>query len=261
MNNLSGYKVVFIGAGNLATQLSLAFQQSGCSILQVYSKTEVSASALGKKLKVPYTTSLSDINLEADFYIISVKDYAIAECIRYLQHINGLLVHTAGSVPISVFSGFTSRAGVLYPLQTFSKNRMVCFQEIPFFIEAFEKEDEKKLCQLVSLVSGNINIMSSEKRKYLHLAAVFACNFTNHMYNLSSQILEEQGVIFDYLQPLIKETAAKVQEISPDNAQTGPAVRYDKSIIDKHLELLSDDKKEIYELISRSICKTANRSR
>jgi len=249
------YKIVFIGAGNVATHLSLALQQSGHSILQIYSRTESSASALGEKLQVPYSTSLSEINPDADVYIFSVKDSVIADCAKEIPAVKGIFVHTAGSVPLSVFDGFTNRAGVLYPLQTFSKNRKISFAEIPFFIEAYNKEDEDLLCDLAHLISKNVNVLSSEKRKYLHLSAVFACNFVNHIYDLSSQILEEQNLSFDYLLPLIKETAAKVEEITPREAQTGPAVRYDKPIIQKHIELLTDEnKKKIYEMLSQSIC-------
>jgi len=253
------YKIVFIGAGNVATHLSLALQQSGCSILQIYSRTEASASVLGEKLQVPYSTSLSEINPDADVYIFSVKDSVIVDCVKEMPAVKGIFVHTAGSVPLSVFDGFTNRAGVLYPLQTFSKNRKVSFAEVPFFIEASNREDEDLLCNLAHLISKNATVLSSEKRKYLHLSAVFACNFVNHIYDLASQVLEEQNLSFDYLLPLIKETAAKVEEITPREAQTGPAVRYDKPIIQRHIELLTDEnKKKIYEMLSQSICSFKN---
>ena len=249
------YKIVFIGAGNVATHLSLALQQNGCSILQVYSKTELSASVLGKMLQVPYSTSLSEINPDADIYIFSVKDSVLVDCISKMPKVKGILVHTAGSIPLSVFDGFTHRAGVLYPLQTFSKSRKVLFTEIPIFIEAFNKKDEDLLSELANLISKNVSILSSEKRKYLHLSAIFACNFVNHLYDLASQVLEEQNLSFDILLPLIKETAAKVCEMTPREAQTGPAVRYDNLIIQQHIELLTDEnKKKIYEMLSQSIC-------
>jgi predicted short-subunit dehydrogenase-like oxidoreductase (DUF2520 family) len=256
VNQKPKYKIVFIGAGNVATHLSLALQQSGCSILQIYSKTELSASVLGEKLQVPYSTSLSEIDVNADIYIFSVKDSVLIDCIKKMPDVKGVFVHTAGSVPLSVFDGFTNRAGVFYPLQTFSKNRKLSFAEIPIFIEAFNEEDENLLCELAHLISKNVNILSSEKRKYLHLSAVFACNFVNHIYDLSSQILEEQNLPFDYLLPLIKETASKIEEMTPHEAQTGPAIRYDKPTIEKHLSLLMNEKnKKLYEMLSESICK------
>ncbi|MCL2651277.1 MAG: DUF2520 domain-containing protein [Candidatus Azobacteroides sp.] len=247
--------MVFIGAGNVATHLSLALQQSGCSILQVYSKTELSASVLGEKLQVPYSTSLSEINPDADVYIFSVKDSVLIDCIKEMPVVKGIFIHTAGSVPLSIFDGFTNRAGVFYPLQTFSKNRKVSFSGVPIFIETFNKEDEDLLSELANLISKNVSVLSSEKREYLHLSAVFACNFVNHIYDLASQILKEQNLPFDILLPLIKETAAKVCEMTPREAQTGPAVRHDKLIIQQHIELLTDEnKKKIYEMLSQSIC-------
>ncbi len=248
------YKIVFIGAGNVATHLSLALQQSGCSILQVYSKTELSASTLGEKLKVPYSTSLSEIDINADVYIFSIKDSVLIDCVNKMPVIKGLFVHTAGSIPLSIFEGFTKRFGVLYPLQTFSKNRKISFEKIPVFIEASNKSDEYLLKELANLVSRNVNVLSSEKRKYLHLSAVFACNFTNHMYDLAAQILEEQGISFDYLLPLIKETALKAEELTPREAQTGPAVRHDNSVIQRHLDLLTNENiKKIYKILSQNI--------
>jgi predicted short-subunit dehydrogenase-like oxidoreductase (DUF2520 family) len=248
------YKIVFIGAGNIATHLSFALQQSGCSILQVYSKTELSASILGKKLQVPYSTSFSDIDVNADVYIFSVKDSVLEDCIKEMPAVKGICIHTAGSVPLSVFNGYTNRAGVLYPLQTFSKNRKISFDEIPIFIETSNIKDEDLLYELSYLISKNVTVLSSDKRKYLHLSAVFACNFVNHIYELVSQVLEEQNLFFDYLLPLIKETAAKIEEMSPHEAQTGPAVRCDNSTIQRHIELLTDEnKKKIYEMLSQSI--------
>ena len=248
-------KIVLIGAGNVATHLSLALQQSGCSILQVYSKTELSASVLGRKLRVPYSTSFAEIDVHADVYIFSVKDSVLIDCIKKMPTVKGIFVHTAGSVPLSVFDGFTNRAGAFYPLQTFSKNRKISFTEIPIFIEASNKEDEDLLYELACLISKNVNVLSSEKRKYLHLSAVFACNYVNHIYDLASQILEEQNLPFNHLLPLIKETAAKIDEITPHEAQTGPAVRYDKSIIQMHLNLLTNEKnKKLYEMLNKSIC-------
>jgi len=254
LNLKPDYQIVLIGAGNVATHLGLALQQSGCSILQVYSKTELSASVLGKKLQVPYSISFSEINLNADVYIFSVKDSVLVDCVKEMPVVQGMFVHTAGSVPLSVFDGFTNRCGVLYPLQTFSKNREISFAEIPVFIEASNKDDEDLLRKLSHLISKKVNVLSSEKRQYLHLSAVFACNFVNHIYDLASQVLKEQNLSFDYLLPLIKETAAKVEEMTPCKAQTGPAIRGDKSVIQKHLNLLTNEKnKKIYGMLSESI--------
>jgi predicted short-subunit dehydrogenase-like oxidoreductase (DUF2520 family) len=168
----------------------------------------------------------------------------------------GLWVHTAGSVPIDVFQNSRAkRYGVLYPLQTFSINRKISFDHIPLFIEANQAEDEQLLEKIALSLSDKVIRLSSEKRKHLHLAAVFACNFTNHLYASAAKILEEQNLPWEVLLPLIEETAAKVKALHPKEAQTGPAVRYDTNIINKHLEMLKNDpdKQELYRLLSQSI--------
>ncbi len=245
-----------IGAGNLATQLSFALKEKGFSIVQVYSRTKESATALAEKTDTAFTTSIKDIHRNADIYIFAVKDSAINELLLEMPQVSGLLLHTAGSVSVDVFESFSSRYGVFYPLQTFSKNRKVKFDEIPVFIEANNREDENLLLSHANKLSKEVYILSSEKRKYLHLSAVFACNFTNHMYALASDILEKEGIPRKVLLPLIDETAQKVHELEPLEAQTGPAVRYDQEVMQKHLQLITDEAtKEIYQLISKDIYK------
>lgn len=246
-------RIVLLGAGNVATHLGVALQQKGFPIVQVYSRTRQSAQELGEKLHTDFTTDLSAINPDADIYIFSVKDAVLPELLDEMDDFSGLFVHTAGSVPLSVFEGHASRFGVLYPLQTFSKNRVLTFDHIPIFVEANFKEDENLLKEVAAQLSQRVIPLSSEKRKYLHLAAVFACNFTNHMYALSSEILEENNLDGSLLSPLIEETAAKIKELHPKEAQTGPAVRYDKGVIDRHLSMLNGDKAAIYEIVSKSI--------
>lgn len=251
-------KVVFIGAGNLATRLSLEMQQKGMQIVQVYSQTEASAECLAKLLDCPWTTDINMVEPDGDLYVFSVKDAVLADLVSHLKHNQGLWVHTAGSMPMSVFEGHVAHYGVMYPLQTFSKVRPVNFSVIPFFLEANTPEAEKKLQTIASSLSGNVRHLSSEKRKSLHLAAVFACNFTNHIYALAGKLLEEQEIPADVLLPLIDETAAKVHTMTPAEAQTGPAIRYDENVINKHLEMLADpDMRSIYRLISQNIHKEA----
>lgn len=153
------------------------------------------------------------------------------------------------------FSGFTERYGVLYPLQTFSKSREISFEGIPLFIECYRKGDKELLEGLARRLSGNVCELSSEKRRSLHLAAVFACNFTNHIYALAEEILQKEGLSRDYLFPLIDETASKIHEMPAREAQTGPAIRYDENIINKHLAMLADDSavQTLYRLLSQSI--------
>lgn len=250
--------IVFIGAGNLATRLALEMHRVGMTIGQVYSRTEESASVLAKKLNCDWTIRPEEVSPEADLYIFSLKDTVLKEIISRVRPNNGLWVHTAGSMPMDVFEGHTERYGVFYPLQTFSKGHAVNFDSIPVFLEVSKEEDAKLLQKIAMALTGEVHLLSSEKRKHLHLAAVFACNFTNHMYVLAGKILDEQGIPMQVLQPLIDETAHKIHEMHPVLAQTGPAVRYDENVINKQLEMLTDpDMKAVYELISRSIHKQA----
>lgn len=252
-------KVVFIGSGNLATHLSLAMKGAGIEVVQVYSQTESHASLLANKLSCSYTTEPELIVSNADIYIFSVKDSALLDLIHKIPQNKGLWLHTAGSVPMGVFEGYNDRYGVLYPLQTFSKNRDIDFSIVPVFIETNSAGDEAYLLSFAGKLTRQVIYLSSEKRKHLHLAAVWACNFTNHMYLMASKILKEQSLSEAFLLPLIDETAAKVHQLSAREAQTGPAIRYDENIIEKHIELLSDpNMKELYRLISRNIHKESS---
>lgn len=247
-------KIVCIGAGNLATQLSVEMQRVGMTIVQVYSHTEASAVLLALRLNCSWTTCLGAIDPDADLYVFSLKDTVLQQVIAQVKTTGGLWVHTAGSIPMDVFEGYAKRYGVLYPLQTFSKERKVDFRETPFFLEANTKEDTVYLSELAGQLSENVQFLSSEKRRSLHLAGVFACNFTNHMYALAGKLLEAQGVDPNVLLPLIDETAAKVHGMTPADAQTGPAIRYDENVISKHLAMLTDPgMRAVYELVSQSI--------
>ena len=247
-------KIVFIGAGNLATRLSLAMQRVGMQIGQVYSHTEASARQLATRLGCPWTNDLSALQEDGDLYVFSLKDTVLSDVISKVKPNNGMWVHTAGSMPMSVFEGYAQRFGVLYPLQTFSKGRNVNFDVIPIFLEANTDKNADYLKNIASALSENVRFMSSEKRRSLHLAAVFACNFTNHIYKL----LENESIPADVLLPLIDETVSKIHSMPPAAAQTGPAIRYDENVINKHLAMLDDpDMQAIYRLLSQSIHKEA----
>jgi len=249
-----GMKVVLIGAGNVATHLSTALRKAGYRILQVYSRSIESAKTLAQNLNCSFTIDYSEIREDADFYIFALKDDALPDAIAGITPNDGLWIHTSGSVPIDVFKGYAKRYGVMYPLQTFSKERYQDFNNVPIFVEGVGEDEEFAVHQIASSISSCVSFLSSEKRKYLHLAAVFACNFTNHLYSLAWDILEKQDINPSVLLPLIDETAAKVHVMRPDTAQTGPAVRFDTNIIAKHLSMLDDKLSEdIYNLISESI--------
>ena len=249
-------KLVFIGSGNLATQLALVFSEKGYSILQVYSRTEESAATLSGKINCPYTTDIAMLDKSADVYICALKDSVLQEVLSQADFNNKLIIHTAGSVPMDILSEYSSNYGVFYPLQTFSKNRRVDFSKIPVFIESNNRKNFSLVKLLADSVSKVVYKANSEHRKKLHLAAVFACNFTNHLYAIAAKIIEESGGFpMEVLLPLIDETAAKVHTLSPAEAQTGPAVRHDKNVIDGHLEMLESDKelRGVYEVMSGCI--------
>ena len=249
--------IVFIGAGNLATNLAKALYDNGFRIIQVYSRTEESARALAQVVEATYTTDLSSVVTDAQLYIVSLKDAAFVQLLPEIvaRKENALWVHTAGSIPMDVWADKVNRYGVLYPMQTFSKQRVVDFQHIPIFVESNSEADTRFLKAVASVLSKQVYEATSEQRKNLHLAAVFTCNFTNHMYALAADLLEKYNLPFDVMLPLIDETARKVHELTPHEAQTGPAVRYDENVISNHLAMLVDSPalQEIYKLMSKSI--------
>lgn len=256
-------KIILIGAGNLATNLGKALLNAGHDILQVYSRTMESAEALATLAGGAPVTDLAKVRDDADLYIVSVKDSVVGELLPQLckGKETKTFLHTAGSLPMNVFEGMALHYGVLYPMQTFSKNREVNFSVIPCFIEANDKFAHEVIEDLAHDLSERVMELSSEDRKYLHLSAVFACNFVNHCYSISQEILQKHGIPFDVMLPLIDETAAKVHELSPKDAQTGPAVRFDENVIRKQASLLKDNPllKDIYERLSVSIHRMASK--
>jgi predicted short-subunit dehydrogenase-like oxidoreductase (DUF2520 family) len=235
-------RVVLIGRGRLATNLLAALQQAGHEVSSINSRT------------------LENLPEEADVFIIAVKDSALQEviCRATKGREQQLFVHTAGSMPMSLFEGYTNRFGVFYPMQTFSKERLVSFADIPVFIEG----DNAVLRPLAESITHSVYELSSADRKYLHLSAVFACNFVNHCYALSAELLEKHGIPFSVMLPLIDETARKVHQLHPLEAQTGPAVRYDENVIRMQSSMLADSPllQEIYNLLSVSIHRKSERN-
>lgn len=248
-------KVVLLGSGRVATQLGKALHHAGIPIAQVYSPTEAHAQTLALQVHAKPISQLSDISKEADIYIISVKDDAIDHLVSQLNLADKLLVHTSGSTNMDVLKSGSARYGVLYPLQTFSFEKDVDFSQVPIALEASDSDSLKLLESLAHKLSPKIVHMSSEQRLVLHIAAVFACNFSNHVYALAQQLVESKQIPFDYLRPLIAETAAKVQHALPSQVQTGPAIRKDEKTIQKHLDFLKEQAhlQEIYRLLSQSI--------
>lgn len=250
-------RIVIIGSGNLATHLSTALCHAGVEIAQVYSRTPGNAQALASKLNCSAIGAATDIASNADAYIIAVKDDAIAAMAQQISaKINpeSVVMHTAGSVPMSVLQSTAKHYGVFYPMQSFSKHREVDFSKVPCFIEGSDAEALETIKSLAEKVCDTVRIANSHQRERLHLAAVFANNFTNHCYRLAERILAKEGIDFSLLLPLIAETANKVQTMPPKEAQTGPMVRYDVGVMNKQMSLLTDERmKAIYRLMAESI--------
>lgn len=249
-------KIVLIGAGNLATHLGKALHAAGHDMVQVFSRTMQSAETLASLLDAEPLTDMAQVRDDADVYIFSVKDSALEQLISQLcGGEKKVFLHTAGSMPMSVFRGKALHYGVLYPMQTFSKQREVDFSIIPCFVEANDEFALKQIEGLAGQISHRVFQLSSEDRKYLHLSAVFACNFANHCYAASQELLQQHGIPFDVMLPLIDETAAKVHGMTPKEAQTGPAVRYDENVIGKQIQLLENQPyfQKIYDCMSKSI--------
>lgn len=256
---MTNKRIVLIGAGNVAHALAPALLKAGLNLCQIYSRTIESAGELGQKTGITYTADAYAIYPDGDIYIFCVSDDALVPLLKTLAlNPDALLLHTSGSLPMQVLKPFAKRFGVLYPLQTFTKKRDLDFAEIPLCIEAVNHETMKEVKALAELLSHRVCEISSEKRKTLHLAAVFANNFVNHLYRISGRILEEEGLDFSLLRPLIFETAHKVMTLSPELAQTGPAKRGDEGILAMHKTLLKNDSKllNLYTLLSDSIRKT-----
>lgn len=228
-------KVAVIGNGRVATHMSRALAAAGHEVFMCGGRN--------RQHPVPSDTEV---------LLISVKDDAIAQVASEFSDCGFLVLHTSGSVDMKTIP--SPRRGVLYPMQTFSMDREVDFRKIPLFLETATPDDMKVLCSLATTLSDVLMPMDSEKRRTLHLAAVFCCNFVNHLLELAHGLLSEQEIPFSMMMPLIEETIAKINTITPHDAQTGPAVRWDTGVIRKHIDMLSENRhKEIYRLLSESI--------
>lgn len=242
-------QTVIIGSGNVAYHLAKAFVQNGISITQIFGRNEKELQKISSELNISYSTE----NLEdADLYIICVSDNSIENVSKIISKKDCLVAHTSGSLPKEVLTGEYRRSS-FYPLQTFSKTKDLDYTKIPFFIETENEKDQKILTDLTSKISENVMESTHEKRKYIHLTAVFACNFVNHLFARAKEISDAQDIPFDYFLPLINETVQKISEIEPKSAQTGPAVRNDKRVLELHEQLLKDESLEIYKTMNQSI--------
>lgn len=255
MKHILQRRIVLIGTGNVAWHLGHVLVRKGVTISQVLGRTRGSVRQLANELKAKDSGEPEELDRDADACLICISDDAIQPVLEKLKPGNCLLIHTAGSVSMDVFTGHASRYGVLYPLQTLTKNRPVDFQNIPLLIEANMPENLDLIRSIAGQISGRIIQADSNQRSFMHLAAVFAGNFTNHMFSIAEELVLEKGLPFEWLNPLMKEITAKALAVSPRLAQTGPALRGNKVVMEKHLALLDEHPgwQEIYRLLSKSI--------
>jgi predicted short-subunit dehydrogenase-like oxidoreductase (DUF2520 family) len=255
--------VSFIGSGNLAWHLAPALDNMGFIVKEVYSPNPKHAEALTERLYQAEVKATLDFSTsDSTVFIIATTDDAIQEIVReIILPEEAVLVHTSGSQPLSVLQfAATPHVGVLYPLQTFTKTKKVDFKEIPIFIESSDEKTEFTIMPVARSISNHVQKIGSEERKALHVAAVFASNFTNHMLTMASDILQQNSLKFEWLIPLITETINKSIALGPEETQTGPAKRGDLEVLDEHYAFLRDDKlvAKIYKLISQHIIEKYN---
>ena len=250
-------KILLVGSGNVATHLAINLKSKNYNIQQVFSRSIENAKDLAKKVDSHYTNNPKNI-VASDLTIIAVNDDSIKDIIDFLPDVP--TVHTSGHTNINVLKNSFTNYGVIYPLQSFKKNIELNFTDIPFLIEANTKEFENNLIEVCSCLSANTIRVNSSERKKTHLAAVYACNFSNHMQVIAKEIMDDAKINYELLIPLIKKTFSNL-ELDPKMKQTGPAIRKDFNILDNHINLIKkDEHKEIYKLISNSIIKTHDNS-
>ena len=255
-HKIQGPRIVMIGAGHVAFHFANALHSKGYHIVQVYSRTIESAKALADLVQAEAITSIGAIDLTTDVFIFALNDNVLEETIHRINFSGQLALHTSGTLSIDIFKGKAEFYGVLYPLQTLSKFRKVNMQEIPLLIEANSSKELSNLKLLAQAISARVMITDSLQRRKIHLAAIFASNFANHMYVIADELMKKSGFSYELLKPLILETALKAVECgNPMAAQTGPAVRLNKSVVEKHREMLASnsDLQNIYTSISNHI--------
>jgi predicted short-subunit dehydrogenase-like oxidoreductase (DUF2520 family) len=252
---MAHYNVSFAGAGRVAGALCREMHFSGINIRQIVSESETNGKPLADSCKALWSSDLI-FHDPADVIIVAVPDQRLHQVLNSIKCPgNTLVAHTAGSFGLDLFPEGIKNKGVFYPLQTFSKGRRISFRDLPFFIEASDHQTTGTLRKLAETLGGKVYLVNTEHRRMLHMAAVFVCNFANHMLTAGKEITSRAGLSFEVLEPLIRETISKALEMGPEKSQTGPAVRNDQNTIAKHIDLLSfsPELQEIYKEVTQSI--------
>lgn len=254
-------RVSIIGAGNVATNLALALKKAGHEIVQIYNRSNDAGEELARTVGAGFTASADELE-EAEVYLVAVKDDVIYDVASQLKLEGRIVAHTSGTQTKEQLKASNGMVGVFYPLQTMKKNQKVDFKNVPLLIEGADDKTTRVLERLARTISDNVHRVDGVQRQWIHVAAVFANNFTNHLYGISESLLLGQGLAFDILKPLIFQSVMNLQERSPKDLQTGPAVRGDAQTIEKHLLLLGDDTrlKQIYDILTQSIIATASQN-
>lgn len=245
-------RITFLGSGNVATNLAFKMKESGYTIVEIWSKSASSAKELSDKINSNWTTDLNNLK-DTELLIIAIKDDFIEEIASKVKNKQTPIIHTSGGIGLDVFKNKSS-FGVFYPLQSLNKNMICNFNDIPICIEANNKKLKDCLINIANKISQSVHLIDSSKRKQIHLAAVFASNFSNHMISISEKILKEIDLDPDLLKPLIHHTINKLDQNSANTTQTGPAIREDYQVIENHRKMIKDpDLKLIYSKITDHI--------
>lgn len=249
-------QVVILGTGNVATVFAKRLQQNGHTVVQVYGRDLVKAEQLARLVNASAVNDITGLTKNADVYIIAVSDKAVKNLVDQLSLPGALVLHTTASLTKNILADVSDRFGVLYPLQSLRK-MMDERTPIPFLVDGNTDTVTKEIQRLAYSISSTVVVADDETRVKLHVAAVFACNFTNYMYVQSAAFCEKENLDFSLLQPLIEETATRLKDHHPSKVFTGPAVRGDVATLEKHLSLLESypELAELYKSLSNRIMK------
>lgn len=251
-------KAVIIGTGNVATQMAKAMPLHGFCVTQVFGHTLEHAEALAKRLGASFTNNPAQLNTTADIYLYAVSDTALPDVVAALPPCEGIHLHTSGTMPMSVFETHQNHYGVLYPLQSFSKEAHIQWNEVPFFVEANSDLTLREVRSVARRLSAVVYDADSDTRRTLHLAGVLTNNFSNALYAMAGELLNEKGLPFKVLLPLLQQSVEKLQTLTPHEAQTGPALRGDYAVTNAHEAMLASHPRwqTIYRLLTEEIRET-----
>lgn len=253
--------ISFIGAGNVAASLAVGFKSCGLTINEIWSRQIANAELLAAKTNASVCKDIGNINKNVDLIVISVKDDVLLNVLEQLPQNLISIVHTSGSLDMKKLKNCSNNIGVLYPLQSFTKNENINWLDVPICVETNSDLFTDKLFELGKLLSKQVEYINSTQRIQLHIAAIFANNFSNYLYSLAYNIVTKQHLPFSLLLPLIKETTNRLNTNDPFLMQTGPAKRNDLALIKKHIELLKGNQnaKEVYGFLSDAIVNKASK--